>query len=203
MIALIDYGMGNLLSVAKALQSVGAEIAIVDNAAAIERANSVVLPGVGHFKDGMAHLRERGLADAVLSAISAGKPFLGICLGMQMLMEGSEEAPGVPGLGIFKGQVVRFPKNSAEKVPHMGWNSISIKAPSCPCLKGVPEDSYFYFVHSYYPAPETPEVTLAACEYIVPFAAIIGRDNVFATQFHPEKSQDKGLTILRNFVSLP
>jgi len=199
MIALLDYGVGNLLSVAKALESVGGAIELVDRPADVKRAAAVILPGVGNFGDGMEHLNQRGLAPAVLESIRDGKPFLGICLGMQLLLEGSEEAPGVKGLGVFPGQVVRFP-DGPEKVPHMGWNSIDIKNP-VPQLAGVNDGSFFYFVHSYYAKPQESAVVTASCHYIVDFAAILARDNVFATQFHPEKSQNCGLTILRNFVA--
>ena len=200
MIALIDYGMGNLLSVYKALEHVGGKIEIVDNPAEISRADGIILPGVGNFGDGMEHLRSRGLADAVRQTVDAGKPFLGICLGMQMLMESSEEAPGVAGLGIFRGRVVRFP-DGVEKVPHMGWNSISLKQ-HCRCLEDVKEESFFYFVHSYYVCSDDPAVVAASCNYIVDFAAALGRGNLFATQFHPEKSQNSGLAILRSFVNM-
>jgi glutamine amidotransferase len=198
MIALIDYGMGNLLSVSKALESVGGNIEIVDNGSDLEKADAIVLPGVGNFGDGMEHLKSRNLADVVINSIKAGKPYLGICLGMQMLLEESEEAPGVKGLGVYKGKVVRFP-DGTEKVPHMGWNSISIKQQNTN-LEGVPENSYFYFVHSFYAKPEDKSITIASCDYILEFAAAIGKDNVFATQFHPEKSQNKGISILTNFV---
>jgi len=198
MIALIDYGVGNLLSVAKALESVGGQIELVDNPADLQRADAVILPGVGNFGDGMEHLNQRGLASAVLDSINSGKPFLGICLGMQLLLEGSEEAPGMKGLGVFKGQVVRFP-DGPEKVPHMGWNSINIRN-QCHNLDQVADGSFFYFVHSYYVRPTDASVVAASCSYMVDFAAILARGNVFATQFHPEKSQNCGLTILRNFV---
>jgi len=199
MIALIDYGMGNLLSVHKALEWVGGAVELVDKPADILRADGVILPGVGNFGDGMEHLRSRGLAAAVTAAISADKPFLGICLGMQMLLESSEEAPGVSGLGVFKGKVVRFPAGS-EKVPHMGWNSI-VKKQDCRCLEQVANGAFFYFVHSYYVLPEDPAVTAASCNYIVDFAAALGRGKIFATQFHPEKSHHAGLRLLANFVA--
>jgi glutamine amidotransferase len=198
MIALIDYNMGNLLSVSKALEYVGAGIRIIDSPADIAKADAVILPGVGNFGDGMEHLRSRGFEQPVIDAVKAGKPFLGICLGMQMLLDSSEEAPGVSGLGIIKGRVVRFPEN-IEKVPHMGWNSVRIDR-KCPVLEDVADESYFYFVHSYYACPESDEAVIGSCEYIQRFAAIIGGGNIFATQFHPEKSQNAGLQILKNFV---
>ncbi len=199
MIALIDYGMGNLLSVHKALESVGGKIEIIEKGSELKKFDALILPGVGNFGDGMEHLNKRGFTPEIHKAVQAGKPFLGICLGMQMLLESSEEAPGVKGLGLFKGQVVKFPEGQ-EKVPHMGWNSISIKN-RCKCLENVPDESFFYFVHSYYAKPENPAVIAATCDYILDFTAILAKDNIFATQFHPEKSQNKGLEILRSFVS--
>ncbi len=198
MIALIDYNMGNLLSVSKALEYVGGNIRVIDSPADIAKADALILPGVGNFGDGMEHLRSRGFEQPVVDAIKAGKAFLGICLGMQMLLDASEEAPGVSGLGIIKGQVMRFPEG-IEKVPHMGWNSVRIDSP-CPILDGVADESYFYFVHSYYACPESDDAVIGSCEYIKRFAAIIGGNNIFATQFHPEKSQNAGLQILKNFV---
>jgi glutamine amidotransferase len=198
MIALIDYNMGNLLSVSKALEYVGGDIRIIDTPADIAMADAVILPGVGNFGDGMEHLRARGFEQPVIDAVNSGKPFLGICLGMQMLLDASEEAPGVKGLGIIKGKVIRFPEN-IEKVPHMGWNSVRIDQ-QCKILDGVADESYFYFVHSYYACPESADAVIGSCEYINRFAAIIGGNNIFATQFHPEKSQNAGLQILKNFV---
>jgi len=200
MIALIDYGAGNLRSVFKALESVGGDVKLVETAEEIAAADAVILPGVGNFGDGMNKIRERNLEQPILDAIESGKPFLGICLGMQLLLEESEEAPGVKGLGVFKGKVVHFPEG-IEKVPHMGWNDITIKN-NHPCFNEIQDEDYFYFVHSYFAKPEDPQVTLATCEYIHEFTAVIGKDNVFATQYHPEKSQDKGLKILKNFVEL-
>lgn len=198
MIALIDYNMGNLLSVSKALEYVGGNIRVIDSPADIAKADALILPGVGNFGDGMEHLRSRGFEQPVVDAIKAGKAFLGICLGMQMLLDASEEAPGVSGLGIIKGRVIRFPEG-IEKVPHMGWNSVRIDR-TCQILDGITDESYFYFVHSYYACPESDEAVIGSCEYINRFAAIIGGNNIFATQFHPEKSQNAGLRILKNFV---
>jgi imidazole glycerol-phosphate synthase subunit HisH len=201
MIALIDYGMGNLLSVSKALECSGGNIEIVDKGSDLKHADAIVLPGVGNFGDGMEHLNDRGFTSAVKEAIAEGKPYLGICLGMQMLLEESEEAPGVAGLGVFKGKVVKFP-NMGLKVPHMGWNDITINSSECSNnFNGINDKSYFYFVHSYYASPEDKSVTVATCEYGIEFTAAIGCGNVFATQFHPEKSQEKGLAILSNFIS--
>ncbi|MFZ2656756.1 MAG: imidazole glycerol phosphate synthase subunit HisH [Victivallales bacterium] len=198
MIAIIDYGMGNLSSVFKALKKLGADVAITDKVSEIRKAGSVILPGVGHFGDGMKNLKSSGMVDVVRESIADKKPFLGICLGMQLLMEDSEEAPGVEGLGIFKGKVVRFKKSSL-KVPHMGWNDITMKGKN-PNLKGIRDGTFFYFVHSYYVKPVDSEISVATCNYGVDFAACLGKDNVFATQFHPEKSQDAGLQILKNWI---
>ena len=198
MIKIIDYNMGNLLSVAKAFESLGGDIAVVSRPEELRNADGIVLPGVGNFGEGMEHLRQRGFETPLLDNIAAGTPFLGICLGMQMLMEYSEEAPGVKGLGIFKGGVVKFPAGK-EKVPHMGWNNIQLTNPH-PVLEGIAPESYFYFVHSYYVAPDEQQVITASCSYITEFAAALGDKNIFATQFHPEKSQDKGLIILKNFI---
>jgi len=199
LIAIIDYGMGNLSSVFKALKKLGADARITGGVAETGKADSVILPGVGNFGDGMKHLKASGLDKAVRNSISDGKPFLGICLGMQLLMDESEEAPGVPGLGIFKGRVVRFPK-SPLKVPHMGWNDISVDGEN-PNLAGIGNGTYFYFVHSYYVKPDDSRINAATCSYGLDFSACIGRKNVFATQFHPEKSQDAGLCILKNWIS--
>jgi glutamine amidotransferase len=199
LIAIIDYGMGNLSSVFKALKKLGADASITASTSEIGKADSVILPGVGNFGDGMKHLQASGLDTAVKNSIKDGKPFLGICLGMQLLMDESEEAPGLHGLGIFKGKVVRFPKN-ALKVPHMGWNDINIKGKN-PNLAGIKDGTYFYFVHSYYVKPDDSKINAATCNYGLDFSACIGKKNVFATQFHPEKSQDAGLCILKNWIS--
>ena len=199
MIAIIDYGMGNLSSVFKALKKLGADVRITGSASEIGVADSVILPGVGNFGDGMKHLQVSGLDKIVKKSIGDGKPFLGICLGMQLLMDESEEAPGLPGLGIFRGKVVRFPKSSL-KVPHMGWNNIDNETRN-PNLAGIKDGTYFYFVHSYYVKPDDSKINAATCNYGLDFSACIGENNVFATQFHPEKSQDAGLRILENWIS--
>jgi glutamine amidotransferase len=199
MIALIDYNMGNLLSVSKALEHVGGDIRVTDCPADVAIADAVVLPGVGNFGDGMEHLRSRGFAEAVIQAVKAGKPLLGICLGMQMLLDCSEEAPNVAGLGIIPGKVKRFP-DSTEKIPHIGWNSVKAERP-CPLMDGLADETFFYFVHSYYACPASRDKVIGSCDYIVNFAAIIGGGNIFATQFHPEKSQNAGIRILENFVN--
>ena len=199
-IALIDYGMGNLMSVSKALEYVGGKIRVVDTPSDAEGASGVILPGVGNFGEGMEHLNRRGFVALSRETVRRNVPFLGICLGMQMLLESSEEAPGVPGLSIFRGRVLRFPE-LGEKIPQIGWNSIRFDQDN-PFLKGLRQDSFFYFVHSYYALPDDPSVTAARCTYMIDFAAALSKGNVFAAQFHPEKSQDCGLAILRNFVTI-
>jgi glutamine amidotransferase len=199
MIALIDYGMGNLGSVVKALEHVGGTVKIVTEPAGFAGCSGCLLPGVGHFADGMANLNERQLADPIRAFVAGGRPFLGICLGMQMLLDGSEEAPGVSGLGVIPGMVRRFPADGGEKIPHMGWNSVR-KAGDHPAAVRIADGTYFYFVHSFYADPADPADTALVCDYILPFAAALGRKNIFATQFHPEKSQDAGLEILADFV---
>ena len=210
MIALIDYGMGNLLSVSKAFAAVEGRVEIITKPSDLKFASAVVLPGVGSFGDGMENLNTSGMGEAIRNVIlGENKPFLGICLGMQMLMNSSEESPGVAGLKIFKGKVIKFqaPENTEEtnkerakyKIPHMGWNQIKV-VNAHSCIEGIENGTWFYFVHSYYVVPEGLNVLVASSDYITEFAAAIGRGNIFATQFHPEKSQDKGLRILKNFV---
>ncbi len=200
MIALVDYGMGNLLSVHKALEYLNADVEIVTKPADLAKADSVILPGVGNFGEGVEHLNSSGLSDSIKNFIDTGKPYLGICLGMQMLMESSEEAPNVKGLGVFKGKVIKFPKNEL-KVPHMGWNSIDLKNES-KYLKNIDNGKFFYFVHSYFVQPDDKSIIKATTNYGIDVTAAIGRNNVFAIQFHPEKSQDDGLQILKNFIEL-
>ena len=197
-IALIDYNMGNLGSVAKALEFLGAECEVVENASDLERFEACILPGVGSFGDGMEALRSKGF-DAVLPRfVASGKCFLGICLGMQMLLEESEESPGVRGLGIFPGAVKKF-RLDGMKVPHMGWNAVDF-SPS-PITADLPSGEYCYFVHSYYVAADAP-ACIARCVYGHPFAAMLGKGRCFAAQFHPEKSQRPGLTLLTNFLKI-
>jgi len=199
MIAIIDYGMGNLRSVQKAFERIGAEVVVTADRRAIESASALVLPGVGAFGDAMANLREAGLMESIRRAIEEGKPLLGICLGMQLLFEVSEEMGLHQGLGVFQGRVRRFEVNL--KVPHMGWNQIHITQPD-PLLVGVADGSYVYFVHSYYAEPADPEIIIATTDYGINYASIIGRDTVYGIQFHPEKSQDVGLKILHNFATI-
>jgi len=208
MIAVIDYGMGNLRSIEKGLKKADADCRIVSSADEIKTAAKVVLPGVGAFGDGMKELEARGLTAPIREAIKSGKPFLGVCLGLQLLFEESEEAPGVKGLGILKGKVKGF-KNASRftlhasrlKVPHMGWNQLRIEYPQSRLLRDVPDDSYMYFVHSYFVEPEDKGVVGAWTEYGGKFASVIFKDKVYGTQFHPEKSQELGLKILDTFVN--
>ncbi len=205
MIAIVDYGMGNLRSVQKAFEKVGFVAEITEDARTIENAAGVILPGVGAFKDCYDGLVSRGLDGLVKEIALSGRPFLGICVGLQLLFESSDEGAGSPGLGILKGHVRRFPEARATglKVPHMGWNRL-VPAPGSdiPLFKGISDAPYAYFVHSYYAAPEDDSVILARCNYGIDFPAMVGRDNLFAVQFHPEKSQTDGITMLRNFGEL-
>lgn len=201
MIALVDYGMGNLRSVEKALARVGADVRIVSAREDVLGADALVLPGVGAFGDCMKNLTKLDLADAIREFIGTKRPFLGICLGFQGLFESSEEAAGVKGLDIFEGTVPRFAVNGL-KVPHMGWNQLQIKQRNCPLLAGVDEGSYVYFVHSYYCKPKNETFVCATTDYGVNFCSMLWTGNVFATQFHPEKSQAVGLKMLENFVGL-
>ena len=189
MIAIVDYGAGNLTSVRNAFAALGAKTEIVRDAASVAAADRVVFPGVGAAAKAMENLRSRGLVDAVRSA-AEGKPFLGICLGMQVLFEHTEEDGGVDCLGLLGGKVLRFPEAKGVKVPEIGWNDVEL---------GMRNEEY-YFVHSYYVQPADESDTAAGCHYMIDFAAAVCRGRIFATQFHPEKSQDCGLTVLRNFV---
>lgn len=206
MIAIIDYDMGNLRSVQKAFEHIGAEATVTREASVIANASHVVLPGVGAFKECMKNLEAYDLIDPILKATASGKPFLGICLGLQLLFEESEEhgvGESQPGLGIIKGRVTGFTPTPAKglKVPHMGWNSITKKKDS-QLLKGIDDASFFYFVHSYYAMPEEESVTLTTTDYGIDFTSSIESDNIMACQFHPEKSQDVGLKLLKNFKDL-
>jgi glutamine amidotransferase len=206
MITIIDYGMGNLRSVQKGFEKVGFAARVTSDPRDLSAADKLVLPGVGAFRDCMANLVDGGFVEPIKAHVASGRPFLGICLGLQLLFSESEEFGLHKGLDIIPGRVVRFPADlrvAGEnlKVPHMGWNQISIRRPS-PILKGVADDASVYFVHSYYVVPDDPEVVATVTDYGIPFCSSIWRDNVMATQFHPEKSQQVGLTILRNFGEL-
>lgn len=200
MIAIIDYDAGNIKSVEKALQYLGEEAVITREAGEILMADKVILPGVGAFGDAMEKLNRYGLVPVIHEVVEKGIPFLGICLGLQLMFESSEEAPGVEGLGLLKGKIVRIPEGDGLKVPHMGWNSLSFPKEGR-LFAGIPENSYVYFVHSYYLQAEEDIVT-ATAEYGVTIHASVEKGNVFACQFHPEKSSHTGLTILKNFVEL-
>lgn len=199
-IIIVDYGMANLRSVQKAFEKVGAGTEITSDPERVKHASKVVLPGVGAFRDAIAKLRETGLGEAVVEQINAGKPFFGICLGMQLLFERGLEDGTHTGLGVLKGDVLPFAENLGVKVPHMGWNTLNIKQPGCPILKGLPSEAAFYFVHGYYAAPTDSNLTIAEADYPAPFCAAVWKDNIFATQFHPEKSQAMGQILLRNFA---
>jgi glutamine amidotransferase len=202
MIAIVDTGSGNLRSVAKALAHVGGAPTITSDPELVRRADRVVVPGQGAFGAFVRGMHDRGLEDALREVIAGGRPFLGICLGLQVLFDESEEQGPVPGLGVLPGRVLRFrPASAAHKVPHMGWNQVRrAGAGSDPLLAGIPDGTWFYFVHAYYAAPGRPADVALTCEYEVSFAAAVRRDNVFACQFHPEKSQAAGLRLLANFV---
>ncbi|MDN3515492.1 MAG: imidazole glycerol phosphate synthase subunit HisH [Candidatus Brocadia sp.] len=207
MIAVVDYGMGNLRSVEKAFERFGFDVKITDSPSEIMHADKLVLPGVGAFQDAMDGLRQRGLREPIAEWIQSGKPFLGICLGLQLLFSKGYEDGEHEGLNIIPGKVIRFQfpedmTNGKLKIPHMGWNQIGFRKEDVPILKNVPGNTYMYFVHSYYVCPEDEGVIATETEYGVRFASMIWHRNIFATQFHPEKSQEYGLTILKNFGNL-
>ena len=200
-IAIIDYGMGNLRSVQKAFEKVGHPAVVTNDPAVVAKAGKIVLPGVGAFEDAIAELHSRKLTGPVLAAIDSGKPFLGICLGLQMLFDVSYENGRHEGLGVLRGEVVRFDLPQGYSVPHMGWNQVDF-ARRPPVLEGTDPGTYFYFVHSYYVVPEDASVVATTTDYGSPFCSMIWRDNLFASQFHPEKSQAEGLKLFRNFAML-
>lgn len=198
-IVIVDYGMGNLRNVQKGFERIGCEALLTRNLREIQRASALVLPGVGAFRDCMENLRRHGLAELILRSIEKGKPYLGICLGLQILFSEGEEFGLHQGLGVIKGRVVRFKSDPEHKVPHMGWNTVVLQR-DAPILGGITSGDYFYFVHSYYVLPEDRACVATLTDYGEPFVSSLWKGNIFATQFHPEKSHQKGLRILENFV---
>jgi glutamine amidotransferase len=196
MIAIVDYGMGNLRSVEKGFLKVGVDAKVVTDSKAVDNADAVVLPGVGAFRDCMKNLEEMSLTEAILRSIQKGKPYLGICLGLQVLFTESEEFGIHKGFDILKGKVVRFQINL--KVPHMGWNNAKIQRRP-PIFDGIQDEAFFYFVHSYYVVPDDNNIVATTTDYGITFASMVWKENIFATQFHPEKSQEIGLRVLKNF----
>ena len=201
MIAIIDYDAGNIKSVEKAMLLLGQEVKITRDKEEILSADKVILPGVGAFGDAMGKLHQYGLVEVIKEVVKKGTPFIGICLGLQLLFESSDETPGVEGLGILKGRILRIPDAEGLKIPHMGWNSLKFPIEGR-LFKGLVEDSYVYFVHSYYLAAEDESIVTATTEYSTLIHASVEQGNVFACQFHPEKSSDVGIQILKNFVEL-
>ncbi len=201
MIVIVDYGMGNLRSVQKAVERCGAEAIITDDPEVIARATKVILPGVGAFGDAMTELERRSLVKPILKTIESGKPFLGICLGLQVLFETGYENGQRKGLGLFRGEVVRFELPKELAVPHIGWNQVRLECPN-PLFRGIGDEAYFFFVHSYYVVPRDTEIISGTTEYGIRFCSMVRQDNVFAVQFHPEKSQALGLKVIENFVAL-
>jgi len=196
MIAIIDYGMGNLRSVEKGFQKVGIDAVVITNPQAIDNAQAVVLPGVGAFRDCMRNLEQMSMTEPIVKSIQKGKPFLGICLGLQVLFTESEEFGICKGIGVLKGRVVKF--QTGLKVPHMGWNNVKI-VQRPPIFDGIHDESFFYFVHSFYVEPQDINVIATTTDYGVTFTSMVWKENIFATQFHPEKSQEIGLMVLKNF----
>ncbi|MEI3138239.1 MAG: imidazole glycerol phosphate synthase subunit HisH [Lachnospiraceae bacterium] len=201
MIGIIDYDAGNLKSVEKALHYLGKEVIVTRDPEQLRQVDKVILPGVGAFGDAMAKLKEYHLDTLIHEIADSGKPFLGICLGLQLLFEESEESPGVEGLGILKGKIKRIPDENGLKVPHIGWNSLHLEH-NGRLFQNIPENSYVYFVHSYYLEAQDPEIVKASTEYGVHIHASVEKGNVFACQFHPEKSSETGLQILKNFAEI-
>jgi glutamine amidotransferase len=200
-IALIDYGAGNLRSVKKALTFIGADVHVVTSPEQLTEAHAAVLPGVGAFDDCLQSLEKQRLVTGTLDFIRSGRPFLGICVGYQALFEKSEEFNScAAGFSLFKGKVVRFESGTGLKIPQIGWNQVNVEQADCPLFQDIPSGSYFYFVHSFFPKPEDGSIIASTTSYGEIFASAIWRDNVFATQFHPEKSQTVGLQLLKNFV---
>ena len=201
MIAILDYDAGNIKSVEKAMQLLGQEVTITRDRREILNADKVILPGVGAFGDAMEKIRQYGLYEVIHEVTEQGTPFLGICLGLQLLFERSEESPGVEGLGILKGEILRIPETPGLKIPHMGWNSLDFRN-NGRLFENLPEESYVYFVHSYYLRAADEKIVTAVTEYGTQIHASVEQGNVFACQFHPEKSSDAGIQILKNFVAI-
>ena len=201
MIAILDYDAGNIKSVEKAMQLLGQEVTITRDRREVLNADKVILPGVGAFGDAMGKIRQYGLYEVIHEVTEQGTPFLGICLGLQLLFERSEESPGVEGLGILKGEILRIPETPGLKIPHMGWNSLDFRN-NGRLFENLPEESYVYFVHSYYLRAADEKIVTAVTEYGTQIHASVEQGNVFACQFHPEKSSDAGIQILKNFVAI-
>ena len=201
MIAILDYDAGNIKSVEKAMQLLGQEVTITRDRREVLNADKVILPGVGAFGDAMGKIRQYGLYEVIHEVAEQGTPFLGICLGLQLLFERSEESPGVEGLGILKGEILRIPDTPGLKIPHMGWNSLDFRN-NGRLFENLPEESYVYFVHSYYLRAADEKIVTAVTEYGTQIHASVEQGNVFACQFHPEKSSDAGIQILKNFVAI-
>ena len=201
MIAIIDYDAGNMKSVEKALQFLGEEPVITRDREIILSADGVILPGVGKFGDAMGKLQEYGLVPVIRECVDRGIPFMGICLGLQLMFDNSEESPGVEGLSLLPGKIIRIPGDGGLKVPHIGWNNLRFPNESR-LFQGLQEDSFVYFVHSYYLQADDPKIVKATCEYGVPIHAAVEKGNIFACQFHPEKSSEVGMQILRNFIEV-
>lgn len=200
-VGIVDYGRGNLRSVENAFLAVGADATLITQPEELDQITHLVVPGQGAFGDCAANLKKQGMFEPIKQWVAANKPYLGICVGYQLIFEHGEESPEAEGLGLMEGTVKRFP-DVGLKIPHMGWNSVHPKDPSHPIWNGMPEAPYFYFVHSYYPEPTRAENIAASCDYALSFAAAVTRGNLIATQFHPEKSQHNGLQLLKNFLSL-
>jgi len=199
MITLLDYGMGNIHSVAKALEKVGASVKVSAQPKEIASAEKLVVPGVGSFAACMTHLGEKGLLEAIQAFLASGRPYFGICLGLQILFETGEEAPHQKGLGVFKGRAVRFNLSPSFKIPHMGWNRIAKEKADTPLLKNIQDGSHFYFVHSYHVQPENRSIVATTTDYEKKFVSSVAQENIFACQFHPEKSQENGLRLFESF----
>ena len=201
-IAIVDYGMGNIHSVSKAIELCGAQPIVTNKKSQLGSCEKIILPGVGAFDDAVMEMEKLGLIAVIKEQVKNKKPILGICLGLQLLFEASEEAKSKKGLGILKGQVVKFSAKLGQKIPHMGWNNLEDISAGCPLLKGIGAKEQVYFCHSYYPEPVDKDIIAATCDYGVKFACVLAKDNIYGVQFHPEKSQAVGLKIIKNFVEL-